>query len=339
MLMDWKGMLSVVKRMALKTLVEGLDTYIEFRELVASLFAYSSFNAPGSLFRYRECGSDHSFDDVEKGRITLSRADIFPDKDDSAIHDAGAIDRTMRDFVSGTFAIDRVMRSAQGWKDEWSANEIFDVMKSNHRRFLEHGPEERERMWRDAIVQIKESVDLEAFSERHRGSHYVVCLCENGDSPYMWEKYGGHGTGYLIEYDVSDLRAIGAEDRLSPLILPVMYLDQLPDTFAYPFLLALREEFIEVFGEEVWKGCCTRELIKSLFCKKASYAPEEEWRLMLPSFESESGFERVFRKITPRCLVPGRRMEEPDKERLHKCAEENGIPFCDCWSRDDQLKP
>lgn len=299
---------------------------MRMQEAVESLFVFSNMHVPDHLYRYRECGKPHSFSDVENSLITLSSPSKFNDEDDTAIHDDGTMDRMAATIIEQVdFAFEMlcnhmsVFEPAMG--DQASSLLSFAEGVRNMPR-----PKRKEAI-EGLTRQIRNQVDIHKSSEILQDQQKITCLCENSNSNYMWEQYGGAGTGYTIEYESRSLFEIDLKNKRSPLILPVVYTDSLPDTLLLPVTLMVEEPFKSMMGEDFFEGLQAINLIKCVFYKHIDpYIAEEEWRLMLAPQETERGEERIYRPAKPSRLIAGNNMSPQDRQKLVECAELYGIP-------------
>lgn len=194
-------------------------------------------------------------------------------------------------------------------------DEFFDLPSNTQR-------EQLDKMTR----QIKEAINPQQYSNSLREQLQIACLCGNPNSSYMWENYGGNGSGYVIEYKVSQLFDIDLDNNQRPLILPVIYASQLPDTFLLPVSQIIEPTAGSVMREDIFEGMKTINLIKCVFYKQIDpFVKEEEWRLQLTPQNSEKGDQHIFRNICPSRLIAGTYMTELDRKRLQNCGKANSI--------------
>lgn len=316
------------ERQMLKAMLNGLDDAVGFERITTTLFAFSRAYVPPFLYRYRACGKEHSFDDIEACGITFAAPGVFEDKKDSAIHDTGEMDRAanmlINDETRAFAAVRSILEKVPADRRD-GVVDYFEVCKND---FYRLSLSEREKAIRELVTAIRQFVDLPKINEGKREGHRIACLCQNRHSGYMWEKYGGDGNGYLIEYASAALLEVGSEFRQVPLILPVIYEERLPDTFLLPIIEGLREPLQNLIGEAVVDGIAVKETIKSLFCKlKKPFEKEEEWRMMIASVPQDGASRFISRTARPLCLIAGSKMSESDLEHLIYCAKKHGIAF------------
>lgn len=315
-----------IKRQAFDSLLKGFSDFIGFDELASTLHAFTRFNVPRFLYRYRPCGREHSFTDIEGGVITFAPACSFPDKDDSAIHDMGML-QTMSDVIVNNS--DRTLEMLQKMKGAMKNQEnegIWNQVMKSAEELYSWDSDERVKRMGAAHEWIENACDISDFNEQFRSHQKIVCLCDNGKSSHMWKEYAVKGTGYLIEYDSSDLLNIGNEYGQAPLILPVVYAKDLPDTYILPFILSLPIDIEKALGADVVRGGIANNQIKSIFYKRQKYQQEEEWRMMITDIEGEKAGDYIERKVRPTRLIAGKNMSPADRERLFDCARQNSIP-------------
>lgn len=264
---------------------------------------------------------------MENCKLTFSSADKFDDRHDSAIHDAGALDSALAKMGDQPVALIDLLPNRLIKK--LSSEQLGKVMRALSEVYsLEE--QERKNRAENVGINLRALCDCDSSSKTLRQSSRIACLCENGSSDYMWENYAGAGTGYMLRYNTADLRKMGSEYRQAPVILPVVYLDDLPDTYALPFLMVLSEGLSEVTGKGVCQGAMAALEIRRLYCKlRNPYQREEERRIMIAPLEHEAASEYITRGVRPGCVVPGPCMSPEDKKRLMACAEKNGIRVCD----------
>lgn len=319
-----------VKRKAFRGLLTGFDELAGFQEIVSSLQAFSRFNIPPHLYRYRSCGKAHSFDDVENCRMTFASPEVYKDEHDSSIHDLGMMKRASEMILRNP---QKAMAYFKMILDKGGVSEKgveISQLRTRARGFLLCPEDLLERRMQAGQARMYDLCSPVQASGVSRKVHKIACLCENKNSEYMWKEYAEISSGYLVEYDSSSLLKMGFEFEQAPLILPVLYTNELPDTYILSFLSVYYDCLKELLDKEVVDGLYALETIKCLFCKlRKSFAVEEEWRVMIASLELESEDRFIFRRIKPCRLVAGRNMSASDKARLYSCAKQNDIPIHD----------
>lgn len=314
-------------RQYLHQVIKGLSSPVSFDDVQRALNNFSQIFTPRFLYRYRECGKQHSFSDIESSQITLTAASEFPDIHDAAIHDMGEMEIMANRIVNQTSEARAVLyefmkRAGMNLESESMkqfggfADDFFNLPASMQKEILDN-----------LTMQMKEAVDLQQYSRSLREQLQIACLCGNPDSGYMWENYGGNGSGYVIEYNTLHLLDIDLNNEQRPLILPVIYADPLPDTFLLPVAQTIEPTACSVMREDIFKGMKAINLIKCVFYKQIDpFAKEEEWRLQLTPQKCEEGAQHIFRDISPSRLLAGPAMNECDRRRLRKCGRINNIP-------------
>lgn len=333
-------MMTEIKRLAFHNLLRDLSGPIKFNEAMRTLYAFSRMNTPPFLYRYRRCGGKHSFDDIEKGLITLSSASRFDDPDDTAIHDMGELDKfaeilsTQNDIPLQKIKEMSSTVKKRGSEDKWSqllgfANEFFCRPEKVRRENLEH-----------LKKQIRSAINLEELNRHLRSRQKIACFCENSRSSYMWKNFADDGAGYLIEYDTSKLYSIDASHNRVPHILPVVYHDESIDTFLLPILSGISDISEMMIDDEMLDGWIALGLISTIFYKRRDpFSKEEEWRLMLAPLDTEIDDEFIFRHLRPTRLIAGSSMSSNDKKRLYDCVDNNNIMIMECGETfDDAVK-
>lgn len=327
-----------IQRTALHNLLTTLSEPTKFNEAMRSLYAFSRANVPPFLYRYRRCGCNHSFDDVENELLTLSSASCFDDSDDTVVHDAGELDRFADTIATQNETSLQILQkiipiaSSEGSKGGWL--QLINLAKE----FLSLPEEIRKENLNHLKRQVRNSVNLDECNASLRARQKIACFCENGKSDYMWKNYAGNGTGYLIEYDSSKLYTIDTQHNRVPHILPVVYCKKPIDTYLLLILSGLSDDNKMMLDEEIFEGCLAIELISTIFYKRYDpYVKEEEWRLMLTPLDSERDDKFIFRKLTPTRLIAGPHMSPSDKNRLYNCANNNSILIVDYGESFDEM--
>ncbi len=326
-----------IQRTAFHNLLKSLSSPTAFNEAMRSLYTFSQMNTPTYLYRYRRCGEDHSFDDIENGQITLSSASRFDDPDDTSIHDTGELDKYIEMVSTQKEATLQMLQemipivSNESVDDKWS--QLVDFTKG----FFSHSEQSRRENLVHLREQIRQAVDLNEYNTFLRSRQKIACFCENADSSYMWENFAGNGSGYLIEYDSLKLYKIDVSHNRVPHILPVIYRDEHIDTFLLPVISCLSDTSTMMLDKEILGGCLAIRLISAIFYKKCEpFEKEEEWRLMLTPLDSEKDDEFIFRKLKPTRLIAGPHMSSQDKNKMYNCAKNNGILMMDYGETFDE---
>lgn len=318
---------SHVVRRYLHQVIKDLSFPTSFDDVQLALNNFSQIFTPKLLYRYRECGKKHSFSDIESNQITLTAASEFPDIHDAAIHDMSEMEIMAKRIVNQTSEARAVLYEVlkrAGMSLESESIKQFDVFVDDFFNL----PESMQKEALDSLtMQMREAVDIQRYSKSLREQLQIACLCGNPDSRYMWENYGGNGSGYVIEYNTLRLFDVDLNNKQRPLILPVIYADPLPDTFLLPVAQTIEPIACSVMREDVFKGMKAINLIKCIFYKQIDpFAKEEEWRLQLTPQKCEEGAQHIFRNISPSRLLAGPTMNERDRRRLQKCGRINNIP-------------
>lgn len=320
------------KRMALESLLGRFPFDVGAADLLRSLYLFSFYNAPQSLYRYRSCGNAYSFNDIENGVMTFSSPLSFEDQEDAAIRDAGLADQVAGMMVEGE---DDVLDFIAGVLDRWDGCADADAaacLKDSGKRFSQMGKASRRQETRKALSELKTFLGDSGAMDAFRKTCRVVCLCENGNSRHMWNAYADGGSGYLIEYDTSKLFKIDGDRKQTHLILPVIYTDELPDTLLLACLPFFQEPLERLCGKDAFEGILALNMVRALFFKlREAFSLEEEWRMSIPIAESEIQQPFVTREIVPSRLVAGPNMAERDRARLYECARAGGI-FVHDWN-------
>lgn len=320
------------KRMAFESLLGSFPFGAGRRELSQELYVFSSYNVPQYLYRYRSCSSPHSFHDIENGVMTFSSPSTFEDQEDAAVRDAGLADRMAERMIWDEEGLSNLLTTLMDYCDNFGDAAGITCLTDAKDRLYQMGEALRCLEVQRVLTGVKGLLDPLATTESFRNNLRVACLCENGNSRYMWSTYADGGSGYLIEYDTSKLFKIDADRKQTHLLLPVIYTDKLPDTLLLACLPHIREFLESLCGKEAFEGILTWNMMQALFFKlRGAFALEEEWRMPIPVTESEIQQPFVTRGIIPSRLVAGPNMRKNDRNRLHRCAKEKGI-FVHDWS-------
>lgn len=320
------------KRVAFESLLGKFSIGVGLREFSRELYAFSTYNAPQYLYRYRSCNSSHSFYDIENGVMTFSSPSTFEDQEDAAVRDAGLADRMAERMIWDEEGLSNLLTMLMDYCDNFDDAAGIACLTDAKDRLYQMGEVVRCLEVQRVLTGVKGLLDPLATTESFRNSLRVACLCENGNSRYMWSTYADGGSGYLIEYDTSKLFNIGGECGRTYLILPVVYTNELPDTLLLAALLRFQEMIERLCGKDAFEEALALTMVNALFFKlRGAFALEEEWRMSIPITESEIQQPFVTRKITPSRLVAGPNMSKNDRGRLYGCAKEKGI-FVHDWN-------
>ena len=100
----------------------------------------------------------------------------------------------------------------------------------------------------------------------------ICSLCESGNDAEMWERYAGNGTGYCVEYDVSDYAYnVG--------IFPVIYDDQRENNIVMQIVGNCIGQLITDFSHREIDADKT-QFIRLFLTKNTEWEYQKEWRLL-----------------------------------------------------------
>jgi hypothetical protein len=152
----------------------------------------------------------------------------------------------------------------------------------------------------------------------------VTCFSEKGDIPLMWSHYANRHTGFVIEYDFSNL-SVEDSQKLG-FLFKVKYSQRRPNLDN-----RLLEEVDLLNKEFNYKDTLLGSMISTIYTKSNIWRYEKEWRnLMLVKYTDDR---RISLKYISRILLG---VKLPDKSLKHfkKLQEVTGIKL-DRYKLDD----
>lgn len=100
----------------------------------------------------------------------------------------------------------------------------------------------------------------------------ICSLCESGDDVEMWKMYAGNGTGYCVEYDVSDY-------EYNASIFPVIYEDRRETNIVMQILDNFIGQLITGFSHGEIDADKT-QFMRLFLTKNTKWEQQKEWRLV-----------------------------------------------------------
>ena len=141
----------------------------------------------------------------------------------------------------------------------------------------------------------------------------IGSLSENGKSQVMWEMYGKHYSGMMIEYELSD--------DVNSIIntFPVVYGDKRKTNLLLILINICLDSFVISLSQgKMGDMNSTKDYIKLFLTKYNEWAFQKEWRIV-----GEAGIRFPIPKIKKVYL--GKRMIKEDKKRIYDIAKKNNI--------------
>lgn len=294
-----------------------------------------NYGRPTSLFKYRPF-DQFSFDMLEKSYIYCCPADKEDDETEcTATFDFGRLIDLKTNNLKFE-CINQIIEMIRPYcsKDTFDIvkNRILSIVKKDGTvpaNYMLDLSTELEQMLPDGvdiaplvnwIVNIPKQLDnpeisnqleplfLTAYNAR---TEIGICsLAESNDIEYMWKKYAADGSGYCIEYDVSDY-------ELNENILPVIYQDERETNI----IIQLVESFLGQMITGLSDGqiiADASQFIRLFLTKYRKWEYQKEWR-----FIGSANDKPFAPKI--KCIYLGKNVSEENKEKMIEFANTRNI--------------
>lgn len=325
----------------LKPYFEDMLKYILFgKQDINDVLQYIDLSQyPKSLYKFRSCESEYSFDILENDYLWADSPENFDDPFDSIVYtDREKIfEDLFKCFVSHMHEIiyyclpeeDKEKHSSEDFNiqqqfvddtGEISIAKINKYSKTAKKRkavqeILENLYDE------DVNTRCAESI-VDSFNDtiNHlRKDIYVCCLSQNGDNLKMWEDYADKYRGFVIEYSF-DKHDKNFVKKFLYRVFPVQYYKRMPkyDTTAYNEFVFQKHFYNKTI--DITDSYC--ENYKHTLYKKFEYASEEEWRIIVSDKESKR-IEFPFVSA----VYAGYKITDDNLKRLKEICQKKRIPL------------
>lgn len=309
------------------------------REVVkrySDLFSYIEPHIPSSLYRFRRCNLD-SILDFEQGRISVCTANRFSDKHDSTVYYNHKTLVKRMQLASHQY-LPRILLAIKTNPSVFPSNPITTTVlqmieaKEADDVILSYLSNE---IWKRAPEWITQ-VHLQKQWPRQYSSTRIACFTERVKSKFMWDTYAGGYTGFSLEYDFRNWRALSKGN--SPVCLfPVIYsstkmdatemIDRLSGQ-GYMRLMGVNDSDIQAYATAFpldylyW-------MKMFLYKDRVEYAHEKEWRLLEITKSFPNQTKKDFSSIPDagclKAIYYGPDMEERYRSHLRDIAKQKGI--------------
>jgi hypothetical protein len=315
---------------------DNLDSKEESK-IVSEIFKYCWDLTPESLYRYRSC-NENNFNVVEENKFLLTKPTLFNDPYDSLL------------FINRQKII-----------NDLTQNQEFDIVEKlqNDSKFKEEqiklfGKDFVERY--SILEPFKNSKEKEVYSKASdkiftkfvdeliqeslkamKQSSLVACLSENHKSILMWSHYADNHKGFVLNYDFKSRYAIEtgitglkATDFANKKLFPVRYSEERFDATYYAEFHFL-DNYFKSIGLKLNQPFFDKLFYyKILLFKSTDWKYEKEWRIIKQTnidYNDKKPDIEFIENIRPTEILLGSKIEEKNKTRLLKIAEEKNIPI------------
>ncbi|MGK0271263.1 MAG: hypothetical protein ACI88H_001920 [Cocleimonas sp.] len=268
---------------------------------------------PKRLFKYRQYG-EYALENLKNNTLWCDSASGFNDPYDTSIHfeySQATLDKQLIKSIEE--------QGASGVYQFLSKNEI-EMLKNTDKptKILAEITEQKtdgripaDKMY--AFLQgntLQESEEMNLEFNRALKLGYKMCsLSQRNDSMLMWSHYSGEHTGFVMEYDFSDLPN---ENILTRMLWPMIYDNQLFDASA--------------FFEEGLNGGMSNNMLAIIASihKAKDWSYEREWRLIIPQGPNEPSLNYPGPKV--KAIYVGALTPENDEHDLIEIGKSKNIP-------------
>lgn len=328
-----------------QTLVSYLQN-AELTDISGSLQRLSMNITPPVLYRYRTCTPRH-FAELESEALSFSAPAVFEDDLDDAFISMSE-DRIKDMEVLATGQLFPFFSELMEMNLEDCSVALSEALLPTHSPIsdLFDGIIPPQRVWKnedyigvaieDKACCINEVFDIitkmisaKDACNRIRRQTKVSCLCEVSDSEEMWNEYGGHGTGFQLEYIRDSLFGMGSCAGTIPLIFPVIYEAERPDMSELAMIIALQDAGFQFLpGDTPIQRHWFASMLKAIYIKGAArYSHEQEWRVVIPDQTINETAFRFSTRLCPASRIRlGKYICSQNEDKLRTIAAKLDVP-------------
>lgn len=270
---------------------------------------------PKKLFKYREV-NDYSINNLLEDTVWCTNAADFNDPYDSSLcfdFSQKIVDDALSESLKSqidnpeentfkTENVDRVSASGNPLKS------LIEVAAKHTETSI--APDMADKLY-EVLTKITGDQIIEMnnrFNSAIKQGYKICSFSERLDSMLMWSHYSEKHTGFVMEYNFSEL---GVTDVRSRCMWPVLYDDNLFDASAF-------------FNEQKESGAFNNLFgIISSIHKAKDWSYEHEWRLILPFSPSDPPLNYSVPK--PKALYLGSKISDANREKVIKIAKAKQI--------------
>lgn len=267
-------------------------------------------NIPKKLYKYRAV-NDYSISNLEDDTVWCTHAASFNDPYDSSLcfdFNQNVINDAFTESLSSQtdFSGDKPLKKDDIKNLVKSGNplkSLIELVANDTDTSIE--PDMAEKLYdvltsflSDQIVEMNER-----FNSAMKQGYKICSFSERVNSMLMWSHYSENHTGFVMEYDFTEL---GVSDVRARCVWPVIYDDNLFDASAFINEQKTSGAFNNLFG-----------IIASIH-KAKDWSYEEEWRLIVPLSPSDPPMN--YPVPTPKAVYLGSKISDFNKDRIIKIA-------------------
>lgn len=263
-----------------------------------SAISIKNGNVPKRLFKYRKAVDQRTLENLENDKLWCAKPSTFNDPYDSAL--------CINNFEAEYFKDSKEYTSFLFEKSN-------SDLKSELERTMAQNPSFIDESLLSFINNQKKNIDyhIEEFN-KNKDVCKICCFTENLDSVLMWSHYAAAHTGFVVEYNFSDLPIT---DFKYQYLFPVFYRQELFDL----------KRFLE-FHRRTGKYNECAYVIPAL-SKALNWKYESEWRLLLPyGTKLPPG---TIPSPIPTAIFFGARISKYDRNNLIQIAEDKKLSYYD----------
>lgn len=329
-------------RQRFRDVLDECSRETNYDDFQSKLWTLSVELTPTTLYRYRSC-TPRDLSNLKSELLPFTSPEVFRDDTEDAFIKAEDSDYDrMTELATGLLfpLFDRLSNmSPQQCSEEFC--KVFRPFDERDDLFAGMIPEDAENqsaslsesekkdrireIVADACSQIARDDTQNALRRQVR----VACLCENPDSPAMWDRYADGGRGFQLEYQREDLLGMGRRWMSAPLLFPVIYDSLRPSMSELAMMLALRgfDSWLTTAADPL-KISVFAGVLRALYTKDAArFSHEEEWRIIMPDPTINEESRKFAVRMCPcRRIRLGENISDADGEAIRKIAENLSVP-------------
>lgn len=264
---------------------------------------------PRYLYKYRDCKQDYNFQMIEEEYLWADIPASFYDPYDALVNlklksELPYIQKWLFDHLGEILyysippkgmavhkrgqTLQKYLDAQERFKDasgKYNANKAKKLMLLETKKM---DPANRLKLQKvydkfespDFEETLNQAIEntLKSLVNSLREKNKVCCLTERNNNQKMWEDYADKYTGFVIEYDLSNLHRQPESMKTISKMFPVTYYKRIPKVPLLPFIK--KAFYKELYGRDVSVNEAVCKLFKQLLVKKYEYNSEEEWRII-----------------------------------------------------------
>lgn len=306
-------------------------------KIVSEIFKYCWDLTPQNLYRYRAC-NENNFKTLQKDKFLLTKPTLFNDPYDSLLFInrqkiIGKLKKNLEFDVVGKLQNDVQFKEEQIQllgKDFVEKHASLQPFKNSREKEIYKKASDK------IYTQFVDKLIDESLKPMKQSS-LVACLSEDFESILMWSHYADNHRGFVLNYDFKSrysietkITGIKATEFADKKLFPVRYSDKRFDATYYVEFHFI-DNYFRSIGLKLNKPFFDKLFYyKILLFKSTNWGYEKEWRIISQTnidYNDEKPNISFINDIQPKEILLGAKIENENRDKLLKIAEEKKIPI------------